>query len=300
MDIAEVVLRLIGAFYVFAGYVATRAALTSHFIDRAIAAIAAQRPKRAETLHFAWLLCAAIIVLMGGVALMLLLDIAAWLFLVSALGQAAFLFVAAPHYFDVDDPPDPRGRRQSTNAFVVYSAATAFVLWADYTGRLIAWREAPPPLLAVAAAAVAAQLVYVAFLLRKAPSRSSPLGSLADPAASELPRLRSEAKRIKVMADYDTHPLWALDEDLYGDIPPEDMGLSEDLTRDLNAWAEAYNASCNRADPASSLWSEEQHRGHAAQARPLAIRLARERPDLAVYILDGETGVVEVHAHEQP
>jgi hypothetical protein len=47
------------------------------------------------------------------------------------------------------------------------------------------------------------------------------------------------------------------------------------------------------------LWSEEQHRAHEGAGRPLAVRLARERPDLMVYVLDGSTGVVEVHADEQ-
>ena len=97
------------------------------------------------------------------------------------------------------------------------------------------------------------------------------------------------------MADYDCHPLWALDDGLYGDIPPGDMGLSGELTRDLDAWAEAYTSSLDRDDPAVSRWSDEQHRAHAAAARPLAARLARERPDLEVYVLDGETGVVQVH-----
>jgi hypothetical protein len=32
--------------------------------------------------------------------------------------------------------------------------------------------------------------------------------------------------------------------------------------------------------------------------RPLAVRLARERPDLTVYVLDGATGVIEVRADE--
>jgi hypothetical protein len=109
---------------------------------------------------------------------------------------------------------------------------------------------------------------------------------------------RSQSKRIKVMADYDTHPLWALDEDIYGDFPPEHLGLSSELTRDLNAWADAYQQSFNRDDPANSHWSEAQHAAHAAEARPLAVRLARERPDLMVYVMDDTVGVVEVHADE--
>ncbi len=59
------------------------------------------------------------------------------------------------------DPPDERGRRQTTNAFVIYVAATALVLWADATGRLIPWREVPWPLVAAAAMTLAAYTVYL-------------------------------------------------------------------------------------------------------------------------------------------
>jgi hypothetical protein len=105
-------------------------------------------------------------------------------------------------------------------------------------------------------------------------------------------------RRVKVMADYDCHPLWTLDEGRYGDFAPESLDLSPELTRDLIAWAEAYTSSLNREDPANSRWTEEQHKTHERAGRPLAVRLARERPDLTVYVLDGATGVVEVRADE--
>jgi hypothetical protein len=298
MDIAELSLRIVGAFYAFAGYVATRAALTSRFLDRAIAAISLQKPSPADTAQFAWLLCAATVVLAGGLALLLLLDLSVWLFLVSSLGQAAYLFVVAPRYFDAADPPDAGGRRQSTNAFVLYATATAFVLWAGYTGRLMHWGDVPQLLLALAVAAFAAHIGYVIYLLGGGPASKPMLGGSDGEPDMDAAFNRSQSKRIKVMAEYDAHPLWALDEDLYGDFPPEELGLSAELTKDLNAWAEAYTTALNRDDPMNSLWSDEQHRAHAAAARPLAVRLARERPDLMVYILDGATGVVQVHADE--
>ena len=145
MDAVELGLRARGAFYVFAGYVATRAALTSHLIDRALAAISGAKPAPAETAQSLWLLAAANLILIGGAALVLLLDAAAWIFVASALGQAAYLFVVAPVYFDASDPPDPNGRRQSTNAFVVYAAATVF----RHLGR----RGGPPGALAGGAVA---------------------------------------------------------------------------------------------------------------------------------------------------
>jgi hypothetical protein len=295
MDVAEICLRLVGAFYTFAGYVATRAALTSYFLDRAIAAIAVKGPSPAETARFAWLLCAAILVLAGGLCLIVLLDFAVWLFLVSAIGQIAYLFFIAPRYFDVEEPPDPRGRQQSTNAFVVYCASTAFVLWGQLTGRLVSWDKVAPPLLALIIAVAAAHIGRIAFLLCKSPG-TAPLARTADD--SEPSREPSTPRRIKVMADYGSHPLWALDDGLYGDFAPDRLGLSTDLTRDLNAWAEAYTSSFNREDPLNSVWSEEQQHAHTRTGRALAIRLAYERPDLMVYVPDEEAGVVQVHANE--
>jgi hypothetical protein len=296
--VVEVLLCLVGAFYAFAGYVATRAGLTSHFIDRAIAAIGASKPSVVETRQTYWLLSAATLVLASGAALLFLLDIAVWLFVASSAGQALYLGVLGPRYFDRAEPPDPRGRRQTTNAFVIYLAATAFVVWAGAAGKLVTVAELGW-LAAVPAAAVVAHVIYVLWTLAGSPAaKTSPLFAGVPPEGGA--RDPSECKRIKVMADYDCHPLWALDEDVYGDIAPEKLNLSPELTHDLNVWAEAYSSSLNREDPSQSLWSDAQFASHAAEARPLAVRLARERSDLMVYVLEGEIGVVEVRAGDEP
>jgi hypothetical protein len=297
--VTEVVLCIVGAFYAFAGYVATRAALTSHFMDRAIAAIACKKPSAEDIAQTYWLLAAATVVLAGGIALVFLLESAVWLFLASAAGQAFYLLVLAPRYFDVVDPPDPRGRRQTTNAFIIYLAATAFVVWAWQRGKLLGWHELGW-LIAVPVAAVLAHLSYIAWTLKRSTSAKTSAsfgGPTSEGAESRDP---TQSKRIKVMADYDCHPLWSLDEDTYGDFPPEALGLSPELTGDLNAWAESYSASLNRDDPSESLWTQEQFAAHDALARPLAARLARERPDLMIYVMDRELGVLEVHGDETP
>lgn len=289
----EILLCVVGAFYAFAGYVATRAALMSHFMDRAIAAIGATKPSFAETAQTGWLLASATLVLAGGLALAFLLDGAVWLFAASSIGQALYLTVLGPRYFDRVDPPDPRGRRQTTNAFVIYLAATAFVVWAGATGKLfpvsgLGWLAAVP------AAAFVAHVGYVVWTLRQAPA-ARPLF----PGAASSGRDPADSKRIKVMTDYGCHPLWALDEELYGDIAPANFGLSPELARDLDAWAAAYEESLNPDDPAAPLWNEDQFAAHDARALPLARRLLRERPDLMVYVMDREIGVVEVHPDEE-
>lgn len=157
----DVLLRFVGAFYVFAGFVATRAALTSHLMDRALAAISGGDTSRRENARTAWLVGSAGLVLAGGVALALLLDLAPWFFMASSAGQLAYLAALAPRYFDVEDPPDATGRRQTINAFMIYLVATAIVLWAWHAGRLSTWHDLPAALLAVGACAVLAWLAYV-------------------------------------------------------------------------------------------------------------------------------------------
>lgn len=308
MDGTEIALRLMGAFYVFAGYFATRATLMSLFMDRAIAAIGATKPEKAALARSYWLIGAAALVLAGGATLMALLDVSAWLFLASAVGQAAYLFVLAPRLLDAKDPPDEVGRRQSTNAFIIYLAATAFVMWALSAGKLESVGRAHP----LALAAVGATLLfYAGYVIRFLSGFGSSAGFRgqsgplfpssddeddwdptpgADPATSHM---------IKVMADYGTHALWALDDDVYGDINPEVLDLSPELTRDLIAWGNAVSDSLDLDNPSESRWTEAEHLAHAAMARPLAIRLARERPDRAIYVVDPDEGIVEVKADEE-
>jgi hypothetical protein len=100
------------------------------------------------------------------------------------------------------------------------------------------------------------------------------------------------------MADYGTHALWALDDDVYGDIDPNVLGLSPDLTRDLIAWADAFSASLDLEHPSESRWTDDERSVHEAMARPLAVRLARERPDRTIYVTDPVVGVLEVRADE--
>jgi hypothetical protein len=302
--VTEIALGIVGAFYAFAGWLATRAALSSHFMDQAIAAVSGQKPKAAETAQSYWLLAAANLILAGGVALVIRIDVAMWLFLLSAIGQAFYLYYLAPRVFDREEPPDAAGRAQTRNAFVLYLAATAFVVWAANGGALMSWQDAPGPLLAAAGATVVVHFGYVLWMVvgpgsMRVAASESPLAWPNDNNPSAPGNDPSQSRSVKVMADYHTHPLWAMDENLYGDFSPEQLGLSPELAADLNAWANAFTSSLNGDDPANSLWSDKQHRAHQAEARPLALRIARERPDLKVYIADGAGNVVATGSYTE-
>jgi hypothetical protein len=100
------------------------------------------------------------------------------------------------------------------------------------------------------------------------------------------------------MADYDCHPLWALDPGIVGNYAPERFDLSEPLTRDLNEWADAFNSFLDRDNPADTVISPADQAAHEQRGRQLAIRIARERPDLEIYAYQTDIGVVRVYAED--
>jgi hypothetical protein len=308
MDGTDIALRIVGAFYIFAGLVAARAALTSNLIDHAISAIAMKRPDRIDTHRTVWLLGQSVVIFAGGVCLMLLLGPAAWIFVTGALMQALYFVALDPRYFDVADPPDPQGRQRSINAFVIYAAATLFVLWAAYTDRLMALGSASAVLLGSAAASIALFLAYIVrhtiFPVKRAPAfggfdvGDDPADAIDDEPTLDHTGLPSSSKRLKVMADYGTSPLWAMDEGLAGEISPQDLGVSGDLTADLRAWANDFELSLNPDDPADSRWPDDRHKQHVAEGLALARRIKRELPDREVFVHDANGDLVEITADD--
>lgn len=167
MDATDIPLRLVGTFYAFAGVVATRAAISSRFLDRALAEITLKKTPASETAQTVWLITASLIVLAGGAALMLKADVSVWFFLLSSILQALYIFLVAPMWFDSEDPPDAKGRQSTTNAFVIYLGATAFVVWAFATGRLVPFERLPQPAVYGSATAVLLYVGYVLWSLRR-------------------------------------------------------------------------------------------------------------------------------------
>lgn len=298
VDLFTPVLVLFGAFYAFAGVVAARAALVSSFFDRALAAISGKAPTRCETLRTLWLVAGAFLVLAGGVALALRLQLAVALFLASALTQALYLRVLAPRYFDRDDPPDAQGRRATTNAFVLYCGATSFVIWAGLTDRLYPLSSGTPWVLAAAAGGVAAFLIYVVVALLR-PLGASGGSSSSEADADYVPVYGDDdqpwlSTRIKLMADIGTDPLWGMDDGRIGPFAPTALMLSDDLVAALDAWNAAYQSSFNEDDPATPKWSPGEAAAHVEQGLTLARRIADERRDLAIFAYNATGELVAV------
>ncbi len=227
----EIALRAIGAFYVFAGLVGMRAMAMDRLMDQMLSGITLQ-PVPAKESRRRWLLSGSTLAVgMGGMALMVLSLWAVPLFLFGAATQAVYLFWARTA-FPVEDPAERKGRRQTTNAALIYGVATALVCAAALAGLLRDWQD--PWALFIPAAGLAL-LALDARHWRWRPARTEPWTEpetiepdpLAPPRAVALEPRWGGA----VLIDTD-HDEW-VDYDLF--VPPE---LAERIWR----WGHAFHA----------------------------------------------------------
>jgi hypothetical protein len=173
-------------------------------------------------------------------------------------------------------------------------------------GRFTRITDAPPLLWGSAAATI---VLHVGYILRHTltPVKRTPafagFDAGPDGDSSEDPDQHQPAlalsRRIKVMTDYDTYPLWAMDEGLVGDFAPGALGVSLELENDLWSWAGEFDMSLNRDDPADSHWSEARHRQHIEEGLSLARRIKSELPEREVYALNTEGDLIEIMDRDQ-
>jgi hypothetical protein len=166
LSVAQYAAIAVGAFYVFAGYVVLRAMMLNRVMDRLLAALNDPSAPR-EQMKSRVLTAGGVLTLASGAALALLSPLAAVLFTANALWQGGYL-LWAERALPPEDASDARGRQQTKNAFVVYLAATAFVMWLAAQGQLRPW-DAPLQAYAIDAAAVlvAVAVVWLSLTRRK-------------------------------------------------------------------------------------------------------------------------------------
>lgn len=85
-------------------------------------------------------------------------------------------------------------------------------------------------------------------------------------------------RRIRLMADYFCYPLWHNGGDEVGCIDPASLQISDELQRDLNAWARVFDAILDMDDPANKggFESPQAAESFIAQGARLAQRLYDE------------------------
>ena len=128
--------RIIGAFYLVGGLVVLRQAWLNWRLEQMIVAIApGARARLGERVADAFMLGGGFLVVASGVALTLLHRWAVVAVLVCWAAQAGYL-LWAQRWHAPDGPIAFQGRRQSINAFALYSAVAALVLWMNTAGVL--------------------------------------------------------------------------------------------------------------------------------------------------------------------
>lgn len=137
LDILSWIARGVGLFYVFGGLMVLRAARMERFLDDAIARISLQKaaPEATDRLRLVSMFAIAILTLVSGALLVFLLRPAVYAFLANAAVQGAYL-AWARKALPPTDTDSGRGRRRTTNAFVIWLVMTALVLLLFEQGRL--------------------------------------------------------------------------------------------------------------------------------------------------------------------
>lgn len=159
----DILLQIVGCFYTFAGFVLARSVLSSRLLDQALEAITLQKTQRAETFKEAYALLLALAIFASGIALLGLSWLAIFLFAAGSALQALYIFWLAPRFLDRHEEADAPGRRQSSNAFLVYAVMTLVVAGAAQAGRLHAWSDLPDRTRLLMAGAVLSFAVYIAW-----------------------------------------------------------------------------------------------------------------------------------------
>jgi heme O synthase-like polyprenyltransferase len=133
LDILAVVARLLGGWYVFAGAVALNAWRMNAFMDRALEKLTLQPTERIEQLRGWTIFGVGALTMMSGVFLILLSPLAPPAFMACCALQGAY-FAWARKALPPKDEASRRGRRASTNAFLIYLGSSGFVLGCQMVG----------------------------------------------------------------------------------------------------------------------------------------------------------------------
>lgn len=270
MNSIDIGLRLVAMFYVMAGIVAARQMAMDAFMDKALSSITLKPVPRVDRLRGRWMLGTAIAVFSGGVLLAVLSVLALPAFLAAAALQAAYLGYAAPRLIDVDEKPDPDGRRASLNAFLIYLVATCFVAAAASVGLLRSPADEPWPLAGAAIAAIA----FAAYHLRQigALSTGPRLPGLADAAGAEEAATLPQTVRLMIRPF-----VLPFADDATGWVVPQKLAVEtfgEELVSDILDWETNYLATIPQGKRKGGFTDPRQAADFEAEGRTLAARMA--------------------------
>lgn len=200
MDAIDTAFRLVGGFYLFAGWLGLRAILLDSVLDKALAAISAGKADPKERGR-RWVLGASTVAIgASGAALMTMSAWALPLFVGSVAAQAVWIGGARRLFISAEDD-DEASRRQLVNAAILYGLVAIGVIWLWDAGRLQPFDE-PVGVVATTLAAVGLGLWFVYHMAWDAASPAS-----FDPPPDEKEDDREAPARIVIAPKFGWQPL---------------------------------------------------------------------------------------------
>lgn len=279
----------VGGLYIVAGAFVLRMMKLDVLMDGLLQALEGKPTSANERWKSAILTAGAYLTLAGGAALATLSFLALPLFLANTVVEGGYL-VWATRALPPGDADETKGRRQTTNAFVIYAAACAFVVWLSVQGGLRAWpgevEGLAIELLVVGGITIAGWAsVYVpnSWFSRSAAASSG------DAAADES-GLTSFSKdghvptNLRLSPDWQCCPLW--DGDTDNNVSHYQLNLPDDLAERIETWDDTFQATYHADDPSESGFdSDDAWHAYRAEGRLIALELKRCWPG-TVYVAD--------------
>lgn len=267
MDPIDILFRAVGLFYLLAGWLGLRAIAMDAVLDKAIAAIAAKGEDPKEASKRRVLAGLSVMVGASGAALALLSFWALPLFLASTLFQALWISGGRRLFIDAGDEDGERGRRQVTNAAILYAAATAGVAWLWWGGRLGPWHD-PVPALGIVAVAAGLYL-WLMHSLSWTPRSPFALDPDADDTGDD-----EAAAPVRVLIDPAFGYLPLVDADTRARFSHW-RWLPDTLADRIEAWDDVFQLSFDPDDvTAANLFrSAEEEAAYHAEAEAIAVEL---------------------------
>jgi hypothetical protein len=104
--------------------------------------------------------------------------------------------------------------------------------------------------------------------------------------------LDANKQTVKVMAEYESFPLWQANSDGPANVDPASLPISSELAQALLDWADDYDRTLNRDDPLASRFPDTAaEETFYAQGERLARQLATELgAQYIVEYFDGRSG----------
>jgi len=261
----------IGLLYIAAGVLSTRI-LAGDTVDDDWAVRAGEKVR-----HHRWMTLVGVLgsALTFACGLSLLLQ-SRWtplLFVSNALLQGGYVWWAERNHGPLWAEAEGEDFR-TPPSFIAHLGALAFVVYLDWADR---WR----PLLQPAAAEllVGASVTLLAYKLQEVSLERS--GNLVarpkQPVEAGGGSRRCRQRRIRLTPRYRQPPLW--DEELGRPVTPRQLGISEALSRRIEAWDAVFQAACSAEDPSMPRSGDLASRqAWIEEGEAIALELAREWP----------------------